>query len=300
MPITLLAGGTGFIGTRLAEMLRQQGHVVRLLTRHPRGAGQFTWNVETGEIDREALEGVDYVINLAGAGIADKRWTAARKREIVDSRVKSTRLLADAIRHSAQLPKAWVSASAIGYYGNSGEQRMQESDAPVDRSFMVECCEQWENATDEIAAMGIRTVKLRVGVVLEMGGGALPEFVKPLRFGLGAYFGNGRAWYSWIHRDDICRAFIWALETESAEGVFNAVAPTPLRNKPLVKAIARARRKPAIFLPAPSFALRVLFGEMSATILNSNLVAADKIQQAGFTFQYPDADKALEHIFQNK
>ncbi|HOY05114.1 MAG TPA: TIGR01777 family oxidoreductase [Saprospiraceae bacterium] len=298
MPITLLAGGTGFIGTRLADMLLQQGHVVRLLTRQPKGAGQFAWDVEKGTIDRKALEGVDYVVNLAGAGIADKRWTEARKREIVDSRVKSTHMLAEAVKQSGHQPQAWVSASAIGYYGNSGEQKMHETDAPVDRSFMVDCCEQWEQAVDEIAALGIRTVKLRLGVVLEKGGGALDEFVKPLRFGLGTYFGNGQAWYSWIHRDDVCRAFIWALETPDVDGVFNLVAPYPIRNKALVKAIAHARRRPAVFLPVPSFALRLLFGEMSATILNSNLIASEKIEQAGFIFQYPDTDKALESIFQ--
>jgi hypothetical protein len=280
-------------------MLRHQGHVVRLLTRHPKGTGQFGWDVETGFLDPAAVEGVDFVVNLTGAGIADKRWTAARKREIVDSRVKSAHLLAEALRCSGHLPKAFVSASAIGYYGNSGEQPMHETDAPVDRSFMVDCCEQWEHAADEVAALGIRTVKLRLGVVLEKGGGALPEFIKPLRFGLGAYFGNGKAWYSWIHRDDVCRAFLWAMENTQSEGVYNLVAPHPIRNKPLVQAIAAARRRPAIYMPVPSFALRLLFGEMSATILNSNLVSSKRIEQAGFEFQFPEVKKALESIFQH-
>jgi uncharacterized protein (TIGR01777 family) len=177
---------------------------------------------------------------------------------------------------------------------------MHETDAPVNQSFMVHCCEQWENVADEAAALGIRTVKLRIGVVLAKEGGALAEFVKPLRFGLGAYFGNGKAWYSWIHRDDVCRAFIWALDHPEVSGVWNAVAPHPVRNKTLVQATARAMRQPALIVPAPAFVMRLVYGEMSAVILNSNNVSAEKIQQAGFEFHYPDLDGALQAIFQNK
>lgn len=298
MPTTLLAGGSGLIGTRLAELLREQGHTVRLLSRSPHGEGQFAWDPAAGTLDEAALQDVDYVINLAGAGIADRRWTTARKRELIDSRVQSTRVLAEALQRSGHRPKAWISASAIGYYGNSGEQIMRETDAPVERSFMVSCCEQWEQVADEVAAMGIRTVKLRIGVVLAKEGGALAEFVKPLRFGLGAYFGNGKAWYSWIHRDDLCRAFIWALDHPEVSGVFNAVAPHPARIKALVYATARAMRQPAVILPAPAFAMRLLFGEMSAVILNSNHISAEKILQAGFEFQYRTLDGALQAIFQ--
>lgn len=298
MPITLLAGGSGLIGTRLAELLREQGHTVRLLSRHARGEGQFTWNPATGTLDEAALDGVDYIINLAGAGIADQRWTAARKRELVDSRVQSTRVLTAALKRSGLRPKAWISASAIGYYGNSGEQIMRETDAPVEQSFMVHCCEQWEQVADEVSALGIRTVKMRIGVVLAKEGGALAEFVKPLRFGLGGYFGNGKAWYSWIHLDDISRAFIWALDHPEVSGVFNAVAPHPVRNKALVQATARAMHQPALIVPAPAFVMRLVFGEMSAVILNSNHISAEKIVQAGFKFQYPTLEGALQAIFQ--
>ena len=298
MPTTLLAGGSGLIGTRLAELLREQGHSVRLLSRSPRGEGQFAWDPAAGTLDEAATQDIDYVINLAGAGIADRRWTAARKRELIDSRVQSTHVLAEALKRNGQRPKAWISASAIGYYGNSGEQIMRETDAPVERSFMVECCEQWEQVVDEVAALGIRTVKLRIGVVLAKEGGALAEFVKPLRFGLGAYFGNGKAWYSWIHRDDLCRAFIWALDHPEVSGVYNAVAPHPARIKALVQATACARHRPALIVPAPAFAMRLLFGEMSAVILNSNNISAEKIMQAGFEFQYHTLDSALQAIFQ--
>ncbi|GAB4491348.1 MAG: TIGR01777 family oxidoreductase [Saprospiraceae bacterium] len=297
MPIILLAGGTGLIGTRLAEILREKGHTVRLLTRSPKGENQFIWNPAAGILDEAALQNVDFVVNLAGAGIADERWTAARKREIIESRVQSARTLRDAFSRLGIRPKAYLSASAIGYYGNSGERRMTEADAPVDNSFMVECCRQWETAADEVAALGIRTVKFRIGVVLAKEGGALAEFVKPLRFGLGVYFADGQAWYSWIHLDDVCRFFIWAAENSSIEGVFNAVAPQPVRNKDLVKAIAKAMRRPAIFAPASAFVMRLALGEMSAVILNSNLVSSEKAIQAEFQFQYPDLATSLNQIF---
>jgi len=298
MATILLAGGTGLIGTRLSALLREQGHTVRLLTRHPMGEGQYAWNPAAGALDEAALHGVDAVVNLAGAGIADSRWTPARKRLLVDSRVQSNRVLREAFERSGLRPKAYLSASAVGYYGNSGERLMRESDAPVDASFMVECCAAWEHSVAELAALGIRTASFRIGVVLAKEGGALAEFVKPLRWGLGAYFGDGQAWYSWIHRDDVCRAFIWALENQSVTGVFNLVAPEPVRNRDLVKATATAMRHWAVLLPAPTFAMRILFGEMAAVILNSNRVSAEKIQGAGFRFQYPNLGSALEAIFE--
>jgi uncharacterized protein (TIGR01777 family) len=297
MPTTLLAGGSGLIGKRLSEMLHAQGHSVRLLTRTPRGEGQFAWNPAAGTLDETALEGIDYVINLAGAGIADRRWTAARKRALVESRVQSADVLRRAFERSGLRPRAYISASAIGYYGDSGEALMAEASAPADQSFMVECCQKWEQAADAVAALGIRTVQLRIGVVLATEGGALAEFVKPLRFGLGTYFADGQAWYSWIHRDDVCRAFIWALENEAAEGVFNAVAPQPARNRDLVRATARAMRQPVLMLPAPAFALRLMLGEMSAVVLNSNRVSAEKIERAGFQFEFPALESALGEIF---
>jgi uncharacterized protein (TIGR01777 family) len=293
----LLAGGSGLIGKRLAQMLREKGYSVRVLTRSPKGDNQFFWNPAKGEIDERALQSIDCVINLAGAGIADKRWTAARKRELIESRVQSARTLRDAFLRTGFRPQAYSSTSAIGCYGNTGEQIMSESDVPVDQSFMVECCQQWEAAADEVAALGIRTVKARIGIVLAKEGGALAEFVKPLRFGLGAYFADGQAWYSWIHLDDVCRFFIYAIENQKVEDVFNLVSPNPVRNKDLVKAIAKTMRQPAIFAPAPAFALQLMLGEMSAVVLNSNNVSSKKLQQAGFQFQYPDLKEALEAIF---
>lgn len=293
----LLAGGTGFIGRRLVPFLQSKGHTVRVLTRKPEGSDQFGWDPMAGTIDDNAVRGADIAINLAGAGIADRRWTAARKKLIIDSRVQSAHTLRAAFQRLGQLPKAYISSSAMGYYGNSGENWVTESDAPADKGFMVNCCVAWEGAAEEFTALGVRTVLLRTGIVLGKEGGALREIARPLYFGIGGYFADGQAWYSWIHLDDLCRLYLWAIEHPQAEGIFNAVAPHPVRNIDLVKATAKAMGRAAVFIPAPTFALRLAFGEMANTILFSNRVSADKTIQAGFHFQYPELDMALEHIF---
>lgn len=296
----LLAGGTGLIGARLSKLLRANGYQVRLLSRTPRGSDQYAWDPVEGRIDDKAVEGVDIVINLAGAGIADQRWTAARKKLIIDSRVQSAKVLREAFQRLEQPPKAYLSASAIGYYGNAGENWCYESDPPVGDGFLVQSCAAWEQAVEAVGAMGIRTVVFRIGIVLDRAGGALPKIALPLRFGAGTYFGNGQAWYSWIHPDDLCQMFLWAIEHPNVEGIFNAVAPHPARNIDLVKAIAKARRSPAIFVPAPEFALRLALGEMADAVLFSNRVSADKIIHAGFHFRYPNLETALHEIFNTK
>lgn len=285
------------IGTRLTQLFRAAGYKVRILSRHPGEADEYAWDPAAGTIDDKAVAGADIVINLAGAGIADRRWTPKRKQLIIDSRVQSAQLLLDTFQRLGHMPKAYLSAAAIGYYGNAGEDWVNEYDTPVDSSFLAESCLAWEKAAEKIGAAGIRTVIFRTGIVLDKSGGALREIIKPLRFGLGAYFGDGKAWYSWIALDDICRMFQWAAESPNIEGVYNAVAPHPERNIDLVKATAAAMQQPAIFAPVPEFALRLLFGEMADTILFSTRVSAEKIIEAGFHFQYPVLDAALAHIF---
>jgi uncharacterized protein (TIGR01777 family) len=296
----LIAGGSGLIGSQLAELLRQSGHQIRLLSRSPKGDVQFYWDPAKGEIDTKSLQGVDAVINLAGAGIADKRWTADRKKVLVESRVQSAALLFREMERMPNRPKTYLSASAVGIYGNSGEIWMREDSKPTEQSFMVDCCEQWEAAADTMMSLGIRIVKFRIGVVMAKEGGALAEIVKPLRFGLGAYFGNGQAWWPWIHREDVCRAFIWALDNQGVAGVFNLCSPNTARGKALVKSTAKAMRQVALFLPAPAFVLQLIFGEMSAVILNSNRVSSEKLIEAGFEFKWPELDSALVDIFAPK
>lgn len=296
MQIITLAGGTGLIGKRLLDMLTEKGYLVRLLTRRPNGHNQFFWNPEQGEMDEAALEGATVVINLAGAGIADKRWSEARKHRLIESRVAGARILHQAFERMAHPPQLYLAAAAIGFYGNTGERLCQETDPPADNSFMVVCCKAWEDAAKPIEALGIRTVRLRIGIVLAKTGGALKEVIKPIQFGLGAYFSDGQAWWSWVHLDDVCRSILWAIETPSVSGVYNVVAPQPVRNEALVRLTAKAMRQPALFLPAPGFMLQLILGEMSSVVLNSNRVSAEKIQQEGFVFQYPELEGALNNL----
>lgn len=293
----LIAGGTGFIGARLTEMLRQEGYSVRLLSRSPKGQDQFFWDPSKRELEIAAMQDLDFLVNLAGEGIADKRWTASRKKKLVESRVQGANLLHRKLEILNSRPKVYISASGIGYYGNSGEQSMQEDDLPTDEGFMVECCQKWEDAAGQMSDLSIRTVIFRIGVVLGKEGGALAEILRPLRFGLGVYFGSGKAWWSWVHRDDVCKAIIWAMEHPETEGIYNLVAPVPVRSKDLVRSIVRARKQWALFLPAPAFLLRLIFGEMSAAILNSNRVASEKLTRSGFEFQWPELNAALRSIF---
>jgi uncharacterized protein (TIGR01777 family) len=296
-PTVLLAGGTGLIGSRLAEMLIEKNFEVRILTRSPKAENHFAWDVEKSRIDDAALRGVTALINLAGEGIADGRWTRERKRRILASRTDSARLLGEALQRLGERPETYIGSSAIGFYGNSGERMMHEPDPPVGGGFMVDVCKAWEQATQDAGQRCGRTLIFRTGIVLSAEGGALAELVKPVRFGVGAYFGDGRAWYSWIHRDDLCRAFVWALENPAADGVYNAVAPYPVRNKDLIRAVAAARHHRALPAPVPAFALRLALGEMADTILNSNRVSAEKLLQAGFKFDYPELQAALNQIF---
>jgi uncharacterized protein (TIGR01777 family) len=293
----LIAGGSGLVGRRLQAILEKKGYQVRILTRSPKTPAEFAWDPSRNFIDPQALENMDAVVNLAGAGIADKPWTAARKRELIDSRVQSAAVLEQALQNTTNPPTAYISASAIGIYGNSGEIMMSETASPADSSFMVDCCQQWETAASRIASQGIRTVILRIGIVLSPDGGALAEVARPVRFGIGAYFGNGQAWWSWIHLDDLCDMIVWSVENEQASGIYNAVAPHPVRGKALVKAVARAMNRPAIPVPAPAFVLRAVLGEMSAVILNSNLVSADKVISAGFRFRFPEVQEALNDLY---
>lgn len=296
----ILAGGTGLIGTRLTALLEEKGHRVRILTRTPRREGQYQWDPYAGTIDNAVFEGADAIINLAGSGIADRRWTNARKKDLIDSRVKSIETLRNALKTLPERPSVFVTASAVGIYGDSGETLQTEATpvAPPPRSFMVECCDQWEKAADTMAEIGLRTVKIRIGVVLTKEGGALKEIARPVSLGVGAYFDDGQAWTPWIHLDDICRVFLWAVENNQMEGVYNGVSPHPVRNYDLTKATVKAMDKWALLVPAPAFALRLVLGEMSAVVLNSNLVSAEKLTKTGFQFQFPDVEGALLQIWQ--
>lgn len=300
MSTVLLAGGSGLIGKRLSFLLEKKGYQVIFLSRKKSTDERFyQWDINHGTIDTEAIQKADFVINLAGAGIVDKRWTDSRKKILIESRTKTAALLKDSFA-KIKSPKAYLSASAIGFYGNRGNEWLTENSVPQPEDFLSECTIAWENAAKSVAQSGIRTAIFRIGIVLSMNGGALPEMILPLKFGARVSFGDGKAFYPWIHIDDVCKMFIWALEKEEANGIYNAVAPEPLMIKDLVKEIQTARGGFALPFPAPSFALKMVMGEMADMLLNSARVSAEKILDSGYQFEFPDIQPALKNILTKK
>lgn len=302
MKTILIAGGTGLVGSYLSQLLLEKGYEVRHLSRKSSTTAQyptFKWDIQKGFIEEAALEGVHYIINLAGSGIADKRWTEERKKDIIDSRIESTRLLKKYIQEKKNTIEAYISASAIGYYGERGDEILTE-DAPKGRGFLAQSTVAWENAINEVAQTGIRTVAIRIGIVLSTEGGALEKMLIPFMFRAGVYFGSGKQWYSWIHIEDICNMFIWAIENPHAQGYYNGVAPTPLSNFDLTQAISNAKGGGYIIAPTPAWSLKMTMGEMADVVLNSTRVSAQKVIAEGFKFKFPEAEMALRDLFERK
>jgi uncharacterized protein len=281
-----VTGATGFVGRALTKYLRSVGNDVHPFTR------PTDWNPDTGFINRERLEGCDVVIHLAGENIASGRWTAARKAKILDSRRKGTRLLSTALADLRDPPKTFISASAIGYYGDRGEEMLNEQSGPG-RGFLPEVCNAWESATAPAVDRGIRVVHLRIGIVLSSEGGALPKMVTPFKLGLAGTLGNGRQYMSWITLNDLCRAVNHVATSESLVGPVNAVSPNPATNRVFTSALASAVCRPAL-IPVPSFALRLVLGELADNLmLASTRVVPVKLQESGFRFQDADLSLAL-------
>lgn len=301
MAVILLTGGTGMIGKALAKALLKKGHEVIVLTRSigsgssEKGISFAVWNPEKQEIDTAAFGKADHIIHLAGAGVADKRWTVKRKQEIVQSRVQGGELIVKSLQTIPNKIKTVVSASAIGWYGADDPSMMKkfvETD-PAAEDFLGQTCSQWEQSTGPAASLQKRLVLFRIGIVLSNTGGAYKEFIKPLKWRVAAILGNGKQIISWIHIDDVVRLFIAALENEKFSGVYNAVAPQPVSNKELVLAMARSRKKRFISVKVPSFVLKWMLGEMSTEILKSATVSCDKVVSEGYSFQFPDINSAV-------
>jgi uncharacterized protein len=300
----VLTGATGLIGPSLISALQAREARVTVLTRDPqraptrlRGAGSpkpveaVGWDPSREPAPASALAGADVVVNLAGEPIA-QRWTASAKRTIRDSRVAGTRNLIDGLRACEERPRTLVSASAAGYYGPRGEEPLDE-DALPGADFLAELCVAWEAQAAEAGALGMRVVRLRTGVVLAAGGGALRQMLTPFRLGLGGPVAGGRQYMSWIHIDDHVALLLAALEDERFSGPLNATAPEPVSNKQFASTLGRVLRRPAI-VPVPALALRALYGEMSSVILTGQRVLPAKALVLGFRFRHPQLREALE------
>lgn len=297
MGYILIAGGTGLIGTRLCELLQEKGYETALLSRQ-KASGKtktFAWDPERGTIDPEALRNASAVINLAGAGIADTWWTPARKRVLIQSRTQPTALLGKMLQSTPNQVETYISASGIGIYGDTGDTWLDEN-APSGNDFLAECTRIWETAFGEVEQLPLRTAAIRIGIVLSPEGGAMAKILLPFRFRIGAYFGKGRQWYSWIHIDDLCRLFIHALENPAIRGKYNAVAPQPVTNKEFTKTIGKVLGGLHLIASVPSFLLRSGMGEMADAVLNSNRVSSKKIEASGFAFRFPELEPALRDL----
>ncbi|MFL5746989.1 MAG: TIGR01777 family oxidoreductase [Niastella sp.] len=305
MATILITGGTGTIGKSLSKFLVEKQHEVIILTRHPRqGTGAVSyaaWNPTDQTIDIAALQKADYIINLAGAGVADKRWSKKRKQEIVDSRVQSGQVLVKVMQQNTNKVQAVISMSGIGWYGddnkrNPSQKFFSEGD-PADPGFLGDTCVKWENAIKPVTAMNKRLVIFRTGIVLSNEGGALAEFQKPIKAGIAPFFGSGEQVTSWIHIDDVCRLFLHAIEKDRVRGEYNIVAPEPVTNKHLMLTLAK-KMKGKFFIPVyvPSFVLKLILGELSIEVLKSARVSCEKIKSSGFQFLFPTLEVALDDL----
>lgn len=297
----LIAGGTGLVGSRLLEMIDYTKYSVNILSRKKKkdteNINYFTWDFEKMEIEDGAVQ-ADYIINFTGAGIADARWTNARKKLLISSRVDSAKLIKQGLENTEHRPKAYISASAVGYYGDRGSEKLTE-DSPAGEGFMADCCKIWEDSALELKHLVDRLIINRIGIVLSTKGGALPKILMTKAVGVYNYFGSGSQYYSWIHIDDLCRMFLKNISENTMTGIYNAVAPKPLTNKDFTIKIKEALGGIAA-LPAPKFGLRLLLGEMADVVLNSNRVYPNRLEENNFHFDNSDLGLAVKDLVDRK
>ena len=291
----MITGGSGLIGRRLSFLLKSRGYEVRILSRSNNQKNNyktFVWNVSEQYINDSAFEGLNHIIHLAGAGIADKRWSEKRKKEIIASRVASTNLLYNTVKRLKTPLNSFISASATGYYGAvTSETIFEEKDKPA-KDFLGKVCSLWEDSIFQFNEIKIRTVALRTGIVLSKDGGALKKMKTPVITSLG----NGKQYMPWIHIDDLCELYIKAIEDQEFKGAFNAVSSEHISNLSFSKKISKIFNHPFLAIGAPSFILQIVFGEMSTIILNGSRISANKIKQAGFKFKFENLEKALKNL----
>lgn len=301
----VITGGTGLIGTTLSKLLISNGHSVIILTRSPKPAHDniyySVWDVNKSIIDAEVIGQADHIVHLAGAGIADKRWTRKRKAELVNSRVKSSQLIVKTLQEVPNKVQTVVSASATGWYGShtKGTTRAFVESDPPNSDFLGETCRLWESSIQPVSSLGKRLVILRTGLVLSNNGGAFPEFKLPMKAGIAGIPGSGNQMMSWIHIDDICRLYEATIDRPLLKGVYNAVAPEIVKSKEFIIKTARARKRPFIPIHVPGFAMRIIFGEMSIEVLKNVSVDSNRIRNSGFNFLYPTVDAALNELIKD-
>jgi uncharacterized protein len=302
MQTVAITGGTGFVGKALTSLLVSKGYAVVIFSRqnltNTSNISYTIWDVNRQEIDVTALQQADYIIHLAGAGVMDKKWTATYKQEIINSRIKSSELIVNTLKNNPHKVKAIISASAIGFYGkDKNDTYFFNEEDKADSSFLGSTCKLWEDSITKVNELNIRVVKFRIGIVLSKTGGALAEFVKPLKFRLASILGNGKQVISWIHIDDLCHQFLYAIENEKMKGVYNAVAPNPISNKSLILILAK-KICGSFYLPmhVPTFILKLMMGDRSIEILKSTRVSSKKMEVEGFKFKYNNIDDAIENL----
>jgi len=298
--IVLITGANGLIAKELSKRLEKE-YTVRFLTRKKQHANEFEWNVNAGTIDGTALENVSHIIHLAGAGVAEKRWTEDRKKEIISSRVGSAGLLLKTLQKKNQKLKSFVSASGINYYGTETTEKIfTEKDGPG-HDFLSKVTIVWEQSADEFKNQRVaeRVVKLRTGVVLSEKEGALKKMLPTIKAGIGSPLGTGKQYMPWIHIQDICSMYEFALKNSELDGAFNAVAPEHATNKDLTVQAAEVLKKPLFMPNVPAFVLKLLFGELSVAVLEGSRASSGKIQHAGFQFKFPDLKEALKDLLKN-
>jgi uncharacterized protein len=296
----LITGGTGLIGRALTKKLLDQGHQVQYLSRKSDPNARvplFKWDIDRQQIDMKAFEGVEAIIHLAGAGIAEARWTAARKAEILHSRVNSTKLLTEAISQMNPKPKVFVGSSAVGFYGATTSSKIYNESDAVHKDFLGNTCLKWEQSYSDIRALGIRTVIIRIGIVLSSEGGALERMAQPVKWGIGSALGSGKQFVPWIHVNDIAGVFFHALSNVSLNGVYNGVADEAATNKQLTAQIAKTLNRPFFMPSVPAFIMRLVFGEMAQAFLEGSRVDNQKIKQTGYVFQFSTLKAALDDLF---